>query len=71
MIPVMPFEIFQKSSPSVMAVMRSLFVRSAGFRRNLAQVCFVAGTSLAVTEDTVAFRSLEVQFFSFGDRFGV
>ena len=65
----MPFVIFQNSSPSVIAVMRSLFVRSAGFLRNLGKICFVAGAGLAVTEDTVAFVSIEIQFFSFGDRF--
>jgi hypothetical protein len=34
MMPVMPFEIFQNTSPSVIAVIRSLFDRSAGLRRS-------------------------------------
>src|SRR5690348_15727753 len=38
MIPVIPFEIFQNTSPSVIATIRSLLEMSAGFLRNFARL---------------------------------
>src|SRR5215212_2639202 len=47
----------------------AFFVREVGrFTAQLCEVCFVAGTRLAVTKDTVTFRSFEIELFPFRDR---